>query len=351
MKKRILALVLVMILCASLFAGCGSDGAAGDDVQASAGAFEGKNIAEDPIKIAYVPISTAGIMNKIVLYAFEQVLAPYPNVTLDVYDPGYDTQTELTILNDCITQEYDAIICEITDAVSLAAPIREAEQAGIPVITINTTCDEVHSLHITGDDYLGGQQGAEAIATKLGKDAGLNYVIIDVPPAMQETNLLAVGVIDYMEANTNWNLLVRQGIDNYSQEDANTAMRDILTKYEDIDAVFCAIDDLTVGVVQAIDAAGRGDGSIAVWGHMGYPAAYELLLEGNPSMAGLNWGDLFCEYSYAMLAALNYISTGYTAQLAGRTSTPEALFATSPLYAEDVEEIYTITRWAWALED
>lgn len=350
MKKRMVCLVLVLVFCIALFAGCGSNSASSGNSQSVAG-FEGKNIAEDAIKIAYVPISTAGIMNKMSIYAFEQALAPYPNVTLDIYDPGYDTQTEITILNDCITQGYDAIICEITDAVSMAAPIREAEQSGIPVITINSTCDEVHSLHITGDDYLGGQQGAAAIAEKFGNDAGLNVVIIDVPPAMQETNLVAAGVIDYMNEYTNWNLLVRQGVENYSQEDANTAMRDILTKYEDVDVVFCAIDDLTVGVVQAIDAAGRGDGSIAVWGHMGYPAAYELLLEGNPSMYGLNWGDQFCEYSYAMLAALNFISTGYTAQLAGRTDTPEALFATSPLYADDAEEIYTITRWEWALEN
>lgn len=375
--KRVVALLTVLAISVFTLAACGSSNAASTGAAsnagstaasaatteqasaasaavetATAGAVElvGKNLATDDIKIAYVPISTAGIMNKMSIYAFRSALAPYPNVTLDIFDPGYDTQTEITILNDCVNQKYDAIICEITDAVSLAKSIRDAEQNGIPVITINTTCDEVHSMHITGDDYLGGQQGAKAVADKFGNDAGLNVIIIDVPPAMQETNLLSKGVTDYMEANTNWTLLAKQGIENYSQEDANTAMRDLLTKYDDVDVVFCAIDDLTVGVVQAIDAAGRGDGSIQVWGHMGYPAAYELLLAKNPSMMGLNWGDMFNEYSYAMLAALNYIATGYTAQLAGRESTPEVLFATEPLFAEDAETIYTITRWGWALE-
>lgn len=340
--KRTISLFLILMFCAFMLAGTKTN---------AAEVSTGKDVHAEELRVAYVPISTAGIMNKMVLYAFNQVLAPYPNITLDVFDPGYDTQKEISILNDCITQKYDAIICEITDSVSLATPITNAEQAGIPVITINTTCDAVHSLHITGDDYLGGLQGAAAIAEKFGNDAGLNIVIIDVPPAMQETNLLAQGVIDYMEANTNWTLLARQGIDNYSQEDANTAMRDLLTKYEDIDVVFCAIDDLTVGAVQAIDASGRGDGSIAVWGHMGYPAAYELLLAKNPSMYGLNWGDMFTEYSYAMLAAINYIATGYTAQLAGREATPEVLFATQPLFADDAETIYSITRWPWALAE
>lgn len=372
MKKgrRVIAILLALTFSVFLFAGCGSTGtanataseavaaasAAAETAQAAAetateaaAAMSGKNLETDDIKVAYVPISTAGIMNKMVIYAFNEVLKPYKNIKLDIFDPGYDTQTEITILNDCINQKYDAIICEITDAVSLATSIRNAEQAGIPVITINTTTEEVHSLHITGDDYLGGLQGAEAMANRLGADAGIKYVIIDVPPAMQESNFVAKGVTDYLDANTNWELLAKQGIENYSQEDANTAMRDLLTKYEDIGAVFCAIDDLTVGAVQAIDAVGRGDGSIQVWGHMGYPAAYDLLLSKNPSMAGLNWADMFNEYSYAMLAALNYIAIGYTAQLAGRTDTPQVLFATTPLFAEDVEKIYTITRWEDAL--
>lgn len=37
--------------------------------------------------------------------------------------------------------------------------------------------------------------------------------------------------------------------DNFSQEGANTAMRDLLTKYDDIDIVFNMMDDLTTGTV------------------------------------------------------------------------------------------------------
>lgn len=342
--KKFIAIILALVMVFSLVA-CG--GGASDD--ASAGK-QLKVLGTDEIKIAYIPMSTAGVTNMIVKLAFDETIDAYKDtVTVDYFDPAYDTEKMITMINDAVTQGYDCIITEVMDPVSLSKPIEEAEKAGVPVITLNSGVQAVHTLHLRGVDYLSGWKAAEVLAAQMGTEEAHNVVIIDFPTAMLSNALQSAGFIDYMEQNTNWVLLAQQSIDNMSQEGANTAVRDLLTKYDDIDIIFNVLDDLTAGTIQAVIAAGRQD-SVTVFGNYGNPSTFEDLTSEDGILAGLCFSDYYTEYSTAMSYAMYFAVTGITAYSEGYAATPEIAFSVFPVTRETAELYRTLSRWDLAVE-
>ena len=340
--KKLLCVLMVLAMAASLF----MVGAYADEAESR----EVKVLGVDPIKIAYIPMSTAGQTNMIVKLAFEDTIDPYKDtITLDWFDPGYDTQTMITMINDAVTQGYDCIITEVMDAVSLAGPIEEAEKAGVPVITLNSGVEAVHTMHLRGVDYLSGWKAGEALAELLGAEEEHNVIIIDFPSTMLSMARQSAGFIDFMDENTNWVLLEDQSIDNMSQEGANTAVRDLLTKYDDVDIIFNVLDDLTIGTMQAVQAANRAD-EITIYGNYGCPTTFEDLTSEDGILAGLGMSDYYTEYSTAMNYAMYFAITGITAYNAGYESTPEVAMSVWPVNRDNADLYRTLSRWDLAVE-
>ena len=119
-------------------------------------------------------------------------------------------------------------------------------------------------------------------------------------------------------------------------------MRDLLTKYEQIDCVYCASDDIAKGANQAIDAAGRA-AEIKVYSSMGYPDALQQIKDG--TMFGTYFSDSYLEYATALYLTLHAIETGITASSAGYASTPIIDMPTVPTTIENVENIIKDSRW------
>ncbi len=367
--KKVLAMLLAAAMVVALLAGCdsGSGGEASPSPAPSssepAQAPEGggaaalsitpKVLGEDQIKIAYIPISTAGVTNRMVELAFNDTKDAYGDtVTVDFFDPGYDAQKQITMVNDAVNQGYDCILLECADPVSLATPVAEAEAAGVPVITLNLNAETPHTLHLRGVDYQAGWKAAETLVNDFGADNPQNVIIIDCPAAMAATNLQSNGFLDYLaEYAPSWTILEHRNVDNFSQEGANTAMRDMLTRFDDIDIVFNMMDDLTTGTIQAIEGAGRNDGSITVYGNMGNPATFEYMTNGSGELYGLNFSDYYTQYCIAMAYALYYASTGINASMLGLTATPEYALSCWPVTPENADLYKTLSRWDLAIND
>jgi ribose transport system substrate-binding protein len=314
-----------------------------------------KVLGEDPIKIAYIPMSTSGVVNNIVKMAFEDTIDAYKDtVTIDYYDPAYSIDMQVTMINDCVNQGYDCIMGELFEPVATATPVEECEAAGIPFITTNSGTVALHTLHLRGVDYLSGWKGAEEIAKVKDPEAELNVIIVDFPSQMLSVALQSQGFIDYMEQNTNWNLLYDACIDNISTEGANTAVRDLLTKYDDIDIIFNVGDDMTAGTLQAVKSAGRaagtGDGEILIYGNYGLPATFEDLTSPDGILYGLNFCDYYAEYATAMSFALYHAITGTTAVNMGLDSTPTIALSVFPITRETADIYKELSRWQMSLD-
>jgi ABC-type sugar transport system substrate-binding protein len=348
-SKKLLALIMSFAFVVAFTTGCGGGGssdAASGDAGTTAAVFEGKDIygfqtgTPADVKIAYIPLSTAGVTNSMVKAATDEQIVFYPNISITQFDPGYDLNRQISMINECVTQGYDAIMLEAADTEALNTTIADAEAAGVPVVTINVGASGLHTLHIQGNDYKSGREAGRVLADALGGQG--NVLLLDCPAAQKPISLMGTGFEDYVnEEAPGVTLLESAPIDNWSPEIANTTMRDLLTKYDQIDGVYCVSDDIAQGAIQAIDAAGRT--GISVYGSMGYPNALQSIKDG--TMFGTYFSDGYLEYAVALYMTLHAIETGITSVSAGYETTPIIDMPTVPTTSANVENVITDSRW------
>ncbi|MDR2354799.1 MAG: substrate-binding domain-containing protein, partial [Clostridiales Family XIII bacterium] len=166
-KSLLLALVLALAFTAALaFSGCSQDSdtaaASADETTApqtgSPGDFTAPkvDIRNDDFTIAFIPLSTAQENVPILLQGMEDALAVYPNAKLQTYDAQFDPNTQISLINECVTQGVDGVIVYAADATALNSTIKEAEAAGVVVFTMNTGCTGDRTAHILNSDYKAG---------------------------------------------------------------------------------------------------------------------------------------------------------------------------------------------------
>ena len=178
MKKKMMSLLMVGAMAVGMLAGCGGDKTDSEAASEAAGgngkaetateAATGKNAYSDEIKIGFLPNVIGDSCAAAWAEGMESYLGNFSNVTFNVFDGKASVDTENTIMEQMINENYDAIILQATDAAGLAASTDKAEAAGIPVITCNLDADTVHTGLVAGVDTEAGQQIAERVGESLG---------------------------------------------------------------------------------------------------------------------------------------------------------------------------------------
>jgi ABC-type sugar transport system substrate-binding protein len=107
-RKKAVTLILtaLMLVAFTLLSGCSSNSAPAGTNNKPAGdapAKVGKDIKQ-PLKIAYIPLSTSGVACSLEIKAMTDQLLTYPNVKFQVFDPQFDPSKQVTMIQECVTQ-------------------------------------------------------------------------------------------------------------------------------------------------------------------------------------------------------------------------------------------------------
>jgi ABC-type sugar transport system substrate-binding protein len=337
--KKACAIILTLALITACLAGCG-----GKPVEGASGAgntLTGKDVFTEQVQIAWIPMSTAGQVNTIVQQAADDIMETYDTVTINFFDAGFNPNTQITLINECITQGYDSIILECADSTAVGPVIAEAEAAGVAVITVNLGCDTVHTMHVKCDSYSGGWVSAEALIDELGGKG--KVLLLDVPAWQAVSTTFSKGFEDYAKTFPDIEILEYVNLAGNAQEDAYNVMRDLLTKYNDIDAVYAPDDNYGLGIIQAVQEAGREDEGILVWGTDLQPGGIDAILAGD--LAGSCWSDRYTGLYSAFTSALYYAQTGINAKSLGYTETPAVYVNFVAVTQDNIDEMLPLTRW------
>ncbi len=339
MKKK-LAVLLALAMAFTLVAGCGDSSTS---ESSGTNAVTVKDIYTEEVKIAFIPMSTSGAVTSIVQQSADAVMAAYPNLQINFLDCGHDPTTQISLINECVTDGYGAIIIESTDTTAVCSAVNDAEASGVPVITLNCDCDTVHTLFLKNNSYDAGQVAAKGLVEGL-EEKG-NILILDVPYSMVATSNFTEGFEDYVADYPDIAILDHQYIsgDSYSQEGAFTLMSNMLTKYDDVDAIYAPDDDFAIGCAQAIKAAGRSDEGILIWGNDCMPAGIDAIRDG--TMYGTSYADRYSTAFAMFVSALNLIQTGTTAASLGYDATPVVYVTFTGVTAANVDSIAKYTHW------
>lgn len=193
-----------------------------------------------------------------------------------------DFAAQVDAVENFVTQKYDIIVVAPADSKAMVTPIAKAVKAGVVVINIDVELDHdakkaagIDLAFFGPDNRTGAKLAGEALVKALG--AGGKVVILEGNPEADNGQQRKKGFLDAI-AEGKLQLLDSKTA-HWETEEANTLMTNFLTQHQDIQGVMAANDSMALGVVKALDAAGKS-GQIKVVGFDNIPAVQPLIKGG-----------------------------------------------------------------------
>ncbi|MCX6872854.1 MAG: sugar ABC transporter substrate-binding protein [Verrucomicrobia bacterium] len=222
-----------------------------------------------------------------------------------------DVSRQIDLVEQMIAQQVNAIIIAPADSKALVPVCKKAQQAGIVVVNIdNKFDDEVLAasglkLPFVGpDNRKGARAVGELLASKL--KAGDQVAIVEGAPNAFNGLQRKAGFEDAMKV-AGMNIVASQS--GYWETDkANPVVAAMLTEHPDLKALLCANDNMALGAVAALRAAGKQE-QVLVVGYDGIGAVRQLLKEGKVLATADQHADQLAafgiEYALEMLKTKN----------------------------------------------
>ncbi|HIX58236.1 MAG TPA: ABC transporter substrate-binding protein [Candidatus Blautia gallistercoris] len=234
-----------------------------------------------------------------------QAAADEYGVELVFADAGADIAKQASDIEDMVAQGVDYIIAAPQEEDGLQTAFKSAMDAGIPVILvdrgINGTAGEDYTIAIMSDFIWEAEQVANKFIEATGGKG--NCVILQGTQGATSTNDRQEGFMNAIEGTDI--VVVADQVANYTMAEGQSVMENILqAQGDEIDMVFAHNDDMALGAIEAIKAAGYVPGEdILVGGIDGPAAAMEAILAGE-QLCSCSCSPLFGPISFETIARL-----------------------------------------------
>ncbi|MBG9986363.1 substrate-binding domain-containing protein [Facklamia sp. DSM 111018] len=183
-------------------------------------------------------------------------------IELIVTDAQNSPETQLTDIENILAKSPDALIIDPTDSDAIIPAVELANEAGVPVFTMDrqTNGGEVIS-HIGYDAIKSGKLAGEYLVEQLGGKGK----VVELQGIMG-TNVAqdrSEGFNSIISENPDMEIVSQQSA-NFDRAEALTVMENILTANPEINGLYAANDEMLLGAMEAIEAAGRTDEIIVI---------------------------------------------------------------------------------------
>jgi ribose transport system substrate-binding protein len=250
MKKLGSLLMVLMLALSVLLVGCSLEGG----TKTTSDSKEKKK--EGDMKIG-LSISTLNNPFFVTLKEGAEKAAKEANVELTVVDAQNDSAKQISDIEDLIQQGVDLILVNPTDSSAITAAIESANNADIPVITVDRSADGGKVVaHIASDNVAGGKMAGEFLIEKL-KDGG-NIVELEGIPGSSAARERGEGFHQVIDKASNLKVVAKQAAD-FDRAKGLSVMENILQSQSDIKAVFAHNDEMALGALEALEARGMKD--------------------------------------------------------------------------------------------
>ncbi|NKX56587.1 substrate-binding domain-containing protein [Arthrobacter mobilis] len=166
-----------------------------------------------------------------------------------------DVATQANQVDQYINQGVDAILVNPVQADSLQPQIAAAEEAGIPVIDVNSALkSDKLAGSVQPDDVAAGEQEARMMVEALGGKG--NVVILEGPIGGSGQIDRGAGIDKVLKENPDIKVLAKDTA-NWKRDEAVNKMKNWISAFgSDIDGVIAQNDDMGLGALQALNEAG-----------------------------------------------------------------------------------------------
>jgi len=186
-------------------------------------------------------------------------------INLKFVDSQSKPENQIAAVRNFIAQKVDVISFSPIVTTGWEAILREAKNAKIPVILTDRSVDvSDSSLYVTlvGSDFEAEGERAGHMMEKVlqGHTGPVNLAQLEgttgSAPAIERTK----GFKKIMDSHPEWKLVITQS-GNFERAKGQEVMAAFLGAHPEINALFAQNDDMGIGAIQAIEAAGKKPGT------------------------------------------------------------------------------------------
>jgi ribose transport system substrate-binding protein len=199
-------------------------------------------------------------------------------------DRETDVERQYQIIENLIQQSVDAILLAPSGSKELVPAIRKANDAGIPVLLLDTRIDTAAAesvgaevlTYIGSDNFEGGAVAGRYLVAALGGSG--NVAIIEGISGHETADQRRLGFLSGIEGHPGVRVVASQTA-NWERALAYNVAENLLQAHPEIDAFFAANDEMALGALEAADAAQRLE-TVSIIGFDAIPDALENIRAG-----------------------------------------------------------------------
>ncbi len=233
MKKILLAILLSCVSLSMVFAN---------------GASEEK---EDVYKVAYVARAQADSFAAWLANSIKAEAEKYPNIELSVFDGQASDDIENSMIENAITNQFDAIIIQPNNGESQRPYAEKVVDAGIICITTNARISGIDGASsVDADPYEQAAVNARVAVTQIPKNA--NVVVLQGPPGNFHADQRRISWQKEFFDKRSDVTIVGEQIANWNKDEAMAHMEDWVQANDKIDAIIAMNDNMCAGALEVV---------------------------------------------------------------------------------------------------
>lgn len=277
MKRKVLSVLLIVSMVASLLAGCNSAAPVSSDAKESASqetsnapaatedaSASASAAANEPKDIMFVSIVTGGVAWGAAQKGFEDGLAEL-GWTGQYCSPSTanDMSEVVTLLETTVTNKSDGILSVVLDTEQVTDVFSRAKEKGIPMITCNTyTTEDMQNCWIgTDPDGMGAAQAKAVLDNFTDENITLAYIQtgMTIPTQNQQFKKMSEVIKEKYPNAT----LIQDECDSNAQT-AGDKCAALKKSYPDLNVIVCADGYGATGVANFIESEGYQDQIVGI---------------------------------------------------------------------------------------
>ena len=236
-------------------AGCGGGGGGDDETTgagSTGGATNGGGGGDELVRVGFSQLGAESGWRTANTGSIQESLTPDNGIDMTFVDAQQRQENQIRALRDFISQDMDVIAFSPVIETGWDQVLQEIKDAGIPVVLVDRTVDTtVEDPFVT---WIGSDFRAEGVTA--GEWVAENHPDANV---FELQGTLGSGAqVDRQEGfrEVVGDQVIGQASGNFTRAEGRTAMEAALQAYPDLDLVFSHNDDMGLGAIEAIEAAG-----------------------------------------------------------------------------------------------
>jgi ribose transport system substrate-binding protein len=209
-------------------------------------------------------------------------------------DAGGKMDKQIADVEDMLSQHIDFLVLNPVDPIAAIPIVKKAVAAGVPVIAVDSgISDDAPVLTRVAADNAGGSRAVGEYAAKVLSGKKIKVCLVSgsqgsVVGQIRHLGFIGGLVLGQLQSKNSTDFeVLTQVWGGWNQAGGLKAMEDALVGQSELNAVFTDNDDMALGAIRAIKAAGKSD-QIKVFSFDGNKATLQAVKDGQVAATAVN---------------------------------------------------------------